>query len=302
MPPPYRDFAIWTLSDLAVRKTEDDGITFTGNHICAQHTLPTRTENESDEQFAARLRLFRSRLPRHSDSSERIALATRALMLAGEKAYIAADIIRVWLKELPAKKKLEFENAGIGYAFRPVVFPIGSTRRNRRTKARKSTLSPEESETETIRVQAAEFIRTHKNFDGLFQRKFDSYWAAHPDAEWYARAEAPTIASVADFEKLTGPFEWVMAMPVPAAAHFFHEQGKFEQALPYYEKSIWAARQAEMHEDFRAFLLNWFADEAERCQNHQPMGPSPDYRGPRVRTPDPPTNGSITFASEPAVQ
>src|ERR1700735_3594415 len=127
MPLPHREFATWILSDLAIRKSEDDRITFTGNHVCAQHRLPLRLEGETDEQFATRVHSFRARLPRHSDSSERIALATRALVLDGEKAYIAADIIRQYLKELPAKKKLEYENAGIGYSFRPFVFPIGLT-------------------------------------------------------------------------------------------------------------------------------------------------------------------------------
>jgi hypothetical protein len=292
---PYRKYAIWTLSDRAIRTSDGDRITFTGNHICAQYQLPVRFEGETDEQFATRLRVFRSGLPRHSDSSERLALATRALVLDGEKAYIAADIIREWLKELPAKKKLEYDNAGIGYSFRPFAFPIGSTQRNRRTKATKITLSAEERETETIRVQASEFIRTHENFDALFQRKFNSYWAAHPDAEWYARAEAPTIARAAAFEEQSGPFEWIAAMPVPAAAQFFHEQGKFEQALPYYEKAVRAARNAETHEDFRAFLLNWFAEEAERCQNHEPMGPTPDYSGPWVQVSDTSKSGPTTF-------
>jgi hypothetical protein len=106
---------------------------------------------------------------------------------------------------------------------------------------------------------------------------------------------------VAAFEKQSGPFEWYAAMPGPAAARFFHEQGKFEQAVPYYEKAIRAARQAEMHEDFRAFLLNWLAGEAERCQHRLPMGPDPDYRGPRVQI-STPKSGSTTIAAGLAAQ
>jgi hypothetical protein len=76
---PYRQFAFWTLSDLAIRETESDRITLRGNHISAQYALPTRSQEETAEQFAVRVRKFRRDLPRHSDSSERFALAMKPL-------------------------------------------------------------------------------------------------------------------------------------------------------------------------------------------------------------------------------
>jgi hypothetical protein len=280
---PYREFAYWTLNDLAIRKTESDRITFTGTHVCAQHVLPRRLEDETDSQFTARVRNFSAGLPRHSDFSERIARATKALTLDGEKAYIAADIIRQWLKELPAQKKAEYESAGIGHAFMPITAPIGSTRRNRRTKKKKQGVSPEESEAETIRTQASRFIRKNKNFEARFWEAFDLFRQRfYRDEEWYASAEATTIARVESFEKLCEPFDWDSAMPVAAAAQFYHEQRKFEAALLFYRKAIRAADRAIMHEDFRAVVLDWLHAEVERCERSEGMGPTLVYSGPRL--------------------
>jgi tetratricopeptide (TPR) repeat protein len=280
----YREFAHWILNDLAIRKTENDRITFTGNHVCAQYLLPRRSKDDSDSQFAAKVREFRARLPRGSDFSERIAFATRALILDGEKAYIAADIIRQWLKQLPAEKKAEYDRAGIGHAFRPIDGPIGSTCRNRRTKEKKKQgVSTEESEAETIRTQASRFIRKHKNFEVRFQEALDSFRERfYRDEELYASVEASKIARVEAFETLSGPFDWFAAMPVAAAAQFYHEQGKFEQALFYYGKAIRAAGQAIMDEHFRGFVLHWLKVEVERCKRLEPMIPIPGYSGPRL--------------------
>src|SRR5258706_4037619 len=134
---PYRQFAIWTLSDLATMQTENDGITLRGNHISAQYALPTRSQEETAEQFAVRVRKFRKDLPRHSDSSERLALALKAFMLDGEKSFAAAHSILKILRKVPAEEKAKYERQGIGYAFRSIDTRIGSTRRNHRTKRKK---------------------------------------------------------------------------------------------------------------------------------------------------------------------
>lgn len=155
----YKEFAKWTLSDLAIRETQNDRITFRGNHISAQYPLPVRSQGETAEQFAARLTKFRNNLPRHSDSSERLAVAVKALMLDGEKSYAAADWVREMLRDAPAEKKAEYEMKGIGYAFRPIDTPIGSTRRNHRIKQKTMDITLEERQAHTIRTQASRFIR-----------------------------------------------------------------------------------------------------------------------------------------------
>jgi T5orf172 domain len=185
MPLSYRQFAIWILSDLAIRKAEPDRITFTGNRVCSQHLLPTRLEKETATQFAIRLQEFRKGLPRYSDASERLALAVKAFMLDGEKSFAAAQSVLRILGKMPAEKRAEYERQGIGYAFRPIEMLIGRTRRNRRTRKKKHDKTPEESQADTIRAQASRFIHNRKDFEALFQRRLGSFrYECCRDAEW----------------------------------------------------------------------------------------------------------------------
>ena len=280
---PLRDFAIWMLSDLAIRENVDDRITFTGNHICAQHLLPIRSLEETDEQFAARRLKFQKSLPRRSDFSKRLAFALRAFMLDGEKSEYAAYCILVNLRDIPARKKAEYERAGIGYAFRPIDPPIGSTRRNHRTKTKKRGISAEERQVHAIRTQACRYIRKDKNFDAHFSEELASFQERFcRDEEWYVSAEKCRTARVEAFEKLDEPFDWYSAMPVAAAAQLYHEQRKVSLALLYYRKAIRAARRAEMNERFRAFVIYWLRLEIKLCEHFAGMLLIPGYKGPRL--------------------
>jgi tetratricopeptide (TPR) repeat protein len=280
---PCREFAIWTLSDLAIRESEDDRITFRGNHISGQYVLPVRSQEETAEQFAVRISKFQKSLPRHSDLSERLALAVKAFMLDGEKSFAAADLVREILSKAPAEKKAEYERLGIGYAFRPIDAPIGTTRRNHRTRRKKRGISPAERQAHTIRTQASRFIRQHKNFDVLLQSRLGSFrqqcWR---DATWYESAEKFSASRVKAFEKCDEPFGWFNAMPLSAAAYLYHEQGKFALALLHYRKAIHAARRAVMHEDLRAFVIRWLRLGMKLCKHSARMIPMPPYSGPWV--------------------
>jgi hypothetical protein len=271
---PYREFASWTLSDLALREPK-------GNHIFAQHPLPTRTPAETAERFAARLRKFRNNLPRRSDLSERLALAVTALVRDGEKTFAAADRVREILRKAPSEKKAEYDRDGIGYAFRPIDTLIGTSRRNRRTKRKKRGISPEEREAETIRTQVSRFIHKHKNFEFLFQTQLGTFRnQCCRDAEWYSSAEKSVASMVEAFEKFGEPFAWINATPLISAANLYHEQSKYEPALVYYRKAINAARRAVMHEDFRAFVIQWLRLGVKLCKHSARMIPMPPYRGP----------------------
>jgi hypothetical protein len=278
---PYREFGTSVLSDLAIRETENDRITFRGNHVSAQHPFPARLQGETDKEFAARLAKFRTTLPRHSDFSERLALAVKAFMLAGEKSFAAADLVREILRKAPAEMKDQYEKRGIGHAFRPIDAPIGTTRRNRRTKRKKRGISREERQAESIRAQASRFVHDHKNFEDLLQTRLGSFrYQCCRDADWFASVEPSYIARVEAFEQRREPFDWYTAMPVAVAARFYHEQRKFPQALLYYRKAMDAARRAVMHEDLRAFVLRWLELEVNRCELSEEMIPMPPYRGP----------------------
>jgi tetratricopeptide (TPR) repeat protein len=282
MPPPYREFATWTLHDLAIRKRQGDRIIFEGNHVSAQHPVPGLFADETPEQFAARTRTFWKLLPRHSDLSERLALAFEALRHVGEKKAAAYDILEI-LRGAPAGKRAWFESQGIGYAYKPIDSALGTTRRGHRTKRKKRGICVEARQAETIRVQASEFIRKHKNFDALFQNRLEffrsSLWR---DTEWYEETEESYLAQVAAFEELSEPFEWWSAMILPALAYLYHAQRKFAQALVYYRKAIGAARRAIMDEDFRYFIVYWMRLETKLCLRSARLVELPPYDGPRI--------------------
>jgi hypothetical protein len=281
----YREFAKWMLHDLAIREAVSDRITFRGNHVSTQYPLPVRLQGETAEQFATRLSRFRKSLPRHSDSSERLAIAMKALMLAGEKSFAAADLVREILSYAPAEKKAEYESQGIGYAFRPIDPPIGTTRRSYRRSIKKAGSSREVRQAESIRAQASRFIGRHPNFEALFQSRLGSFrQQCGRDAEWYAAAETSAAARIEAFEKRGEPFEWFAAMPLVAAAYLYHEQGKFTPALVHYRKAIQAASRAVMNEDLRAFVLHWLRVGEERCERSEGMIPMPPYQGLWVPT------------------
>jgi hypothetical protein len=285
MPLSYRQFAIWVLSDLAVRKAEHDRVTFTGNHVCSQRLLPTRLEGETAKQFAVRLQEFRKGLQRYSDASERLALAVKAFMLDGEKSFAAAHSVMEILRKVPAEQKAEYERQGIGYAFRPIEMLIGKTRRNRRTKKKKHDKTPEELQAETIRTQASRFIHNHKDFDALFQRRLGSFrYECCRDAEWFDSVEASYAARVEAFEQISGHFDWFRVMPLAVSAQFYHEQRKYAPALLHYRKAIRAARRAVMHENLRVFVIPWLRRGVKLCNHSARMMPMPLYSGPWLPT------------------
>jgi hypothetical protein len=92
---PYREFGTWVLSDLAERSATEhsDRVIFRGNHISHHFMLPVETEMETAEEYSTRLEQFRKRLPRGSDLSRRLALATEAFVRAGEKDWSAANLV-----------------------------------------------------------------------------------------------------------------------------------------------------------------------------------------------------------------
>jgi hypothetical protein len=286
MAPPYREFATWTMSDLAFRETEHDRITFRGNHISHQYVFPIRCQGETPGQFAIRMREFRKNIPRYSDLSERLALAMRALVLAGEKTENAAHDILEILRRAPVEKREEYAMHGIEYAFRPIDAPIGSTRRGHRTKRKKLGITSDERQANSIRAQARRYMRTHDNFKVYFKQRFESFRQQFrqqlQDVEWYAAAEKDYVAMVEEFERRSEPFDWFIATPVAVAAQLFHEQRKCGQALLYYRKAIGAARRAVMDEGLRAFLLHWFRVEVKLCKHSAGIAPIPPYFGPRL--------------------
>ena len=87
---------------------------------------------------------------------------------------------------------------------------------------------------------------------------------------------------MAAFEEIRGPFQWWSAMILPAVAHLYHEQRKFDQALVYYRKAIGAARRSIMHEDLRYVVVYWMRLGIKLCLRSARVVEAPPYAGPRV--------------------
>jgi hypothetical protein len=278
---PYSEFGRWILNDLATRTTENGIVIFAGNHICIRNSPPTRAEGETNEQFAFQMDQFRKNLRRGSDASERLALAAKAFMLAGETNWFAAahSVLKL-VRSLPSEKKAEYESQGIGYAFRPIDMPVGTTRRNRRTKEKKQNKTVEELQADSIRAQVSRFINNHPDFERLFERHFGEFRFRFCREAWFASVEASYMARIESFERSSEPFDWYSAMPLAVCAQFYHEQRRYTPALLHYRKAIRAARRAVMHEDLRAFVLQWLRRGVKLCNHSTKMIPMPPYSGP----------------------
>jgi hypothetical protein len=277
----YRELATWTLRDLAKRKRLDDRVTLEGKHVSAQFLRPVRLADERAEQFAVRTRNFWKSLPRQSDRSERLALACEAFHRAGEKTYSAAYHVLEILRVAPTRKRGEHNRLGIGCAYKPIKFALGTTRRGHRRKRKKRGVTNAERQAESIRAQASRFIRRHKNFEALFLARLGSFkYTFWRDSQWYADAEKSYLARVAAFEMCSEPFEWWSAMPLPAAAYFYHEQRKFGQAVVHYRKAIGAARRANMHQGLRSFVIRWMRLGIKLCLRSAKVVQMPPYAGP----------------------
>ncbi len=281
MPLPYRNFATWTLQDLALRRRTRNAIIFEGNHSSAHFPLPVREEGESLSRFRLRRRTFLDELPRESDFSERLALAFRALCLSGLKQYSAADDILAILLAAPAEKKAGYEASGIGYAYKPIDSNRGSTKRGWRRKRKKRGVSMAERQADAIRSQANRFIRSHNDFDGLFHRKLEYFrFRLYRDSEWHAENESHYLGMVQTVEQTSDALDWSTVGWVIETAYFFHEQERYVEAFVHYLKSIRATKRAEIHEDLRLFVVYWMFVGAKACCRSLPIQRMPSYDGP----------------------
>lgn len=59
----------------------------------------------------------------------------------------------------------------------------------------------------------------------------------------------------------------------------YHEQGKFELAIPEYEKAISRWTGARIVEELRTLMVGWIGNEIDGCRNGMPPDPLPAYSG-----------------------
>ena len=249
MPLPYREFAVWLLSDLSERTETEytDRITFSGNHISEQWVRPVKLANETAQQFAVRLKQFHKLIPRLSDLSERMALAVEAFVRAGETKWSAASLVRDQLERVPelsARQQLHWAKRRVSH--KQIKPAIGTTRRGHRSKSKKAGIPAYYRKVETVRTQASRFRRKCANFERLFESKFETYRFQFCPDDWYAEAEPVYLQRLADCEQTYGSEPGhpmtplsdgrdasnVVVSNVLGLAWFYLQLGKYDQAEP----------------------------------------------------------------------
>ncbi|MGA2648283.1 MAG: tetratricopeptide repeat protein [Candidatus Sulfotelmatobacter sp.] len=238
---PYREFAAYKLDDLAERTVTEhkDRITFSANHLSIQWPLPVRWKGEPEQQFAARLRDFRKQLPRQSDFSRRLALATEAFVRSGVTFTNAARLVHAELRKVPwlsGQQQARWSKLGIPHKRIPVK--IGATRRWHRKKRKGKHCLSHDPEVETIRVQAASFKRDCVGFAQLFDFEFAMFRELFRDPDWYCEAERGCRDWMLRAEKQLGPCHQQTAEATLQLAELLHEQKKFSEAEELYDLAL----------------------------------------------------------------
>jgi tetratricopeptide (TPR) repeat protein len=280
---PYREFACYIVRDLAVRtKTKRGGdFVFSGNHSSPYRLV--RFENESKEQFTARLKQFRAQfqktIPRGSDSRKRLALAMEALIRLGwDSVAASAEVLEALDKarEETEKRRLDLEKRGIPY--KRVEFNIGLTNRGRKKKRPGSESSkhaddPNYRKAETIRAEYFHFKRTFEGFEKLFESEFGWYRFMYcRNAEWFAEAEPAyrQLIITCEKDKKVGPTHSVTATHSLTLARALHEQGRFEEAEMEYQRALDRWRSVnDVPPDDREFMINSIFDDLAKCKNRE---------------------------------
>lgn len=208
MDQPYSEFARYVLRDLCVRAEVSFGnVIFTGNHMSRQFAKPVRSETESAELFETRCKKWKKRIPRASDFSYRLALATEALRRSGNIDYASASIILGILRDsqdLSATVRTEYAARGICY--QRIAFPPGSTRRGNRIKPKKSEIL-DVALAESLRTQASRFKKEHPEFAVKFENEF------HGFCESYSEVRSLELHNSVQFDMTNLPDDWIEVTP-----------------------------------------------------------------------------------------
>jgi hypothetical protein len=272
---PLLDFASYIVRDLAVRTKAKRGgnVVFSSNHSSPQYILPARAQNETEQEFAARLKQFRTRIPRGSDQKLRLALAMEACTRAGMGLFAAASYTLEALRraeEISGARQLEFEKLGV-LSYKRIEPRIGATQRGRRKKRKKRGYHPEYRQIETIRTEVSRFRRTFDGFEKKFESEFGLYrFQYHRDAEWFAEVEPFQRQLISRCERELGPTHELTASHALTMARMLHEQGKFEDAEIEYRSALdrWRSVSGAPPGD-PEFVINSILEDVTKCKNRQ---------------------------------
>ena len=271
---PFRKFACYILRDLSqrVKTTDNDRATLNGNQISRQFVWPVRGERETQEKFTARMAKFRSDVPRGADQAYRLALAHEAFVRAGDNAFGAAVGVQEELKRLPglsARDQVRWAKLGISH--KPLRPKIGTTRRGRRTKRKKTGYPAYDRQVEMIRSEVSRYKRKHADFDQAFVKEFVLYRSTFcRDSELCAAEEAMYRDLLARCETGLSPCHQLTATYTINLARVLHEQGKFDESIPVYWLGLARSWAADLAPHYRESVTCSILSDIENCQNRQP--------------------------------
>jgi len=111
------------------------------------------------------------------------------------------------------------------------------------------------------------------------------------NATWYEHTERAYQERivVAERELGTGPDQHFVGMALINLARLYHEQRKFVEAIPVYERATFCYKAARITVELRVLMVDWIAGEIERCRQAAVPGPFPVYSGPWVPKPTEPS-------------
>lgn len=229
-------FATWILRRIVTRvrvKGTQDAV-FRGNYCAITYARPVKAENEDSDTYLDRVRRWRSRLPRQTNTAQAVAFAREALLRD------QADCVKASARLLEAVRDVSPQlrppmTRGIPWIV--VRLPFGHSKRGRRGKRKRTGYTSEDRINETLRAEAARYKREHSEF----QKLFESQWAIFKsevqppdlDAQLLARLERVRLC-----ERDLGVDSLFTISAILALADTYYRLGKYWEAIPLLQRCL----------------------------------------------------------------
>jgi len=295
------------LMDLALRGAQEptDRIVFSGNHISRSFIRPMKDEQETGEAFARRLKEFHDHLPRKSDQSFRLALASEAFVRAGMTKTAAAALVWKELQRAPGRSallqrriaaRLEMRPDDASSIIREIQFSIGATKRGQRTSRKKRGIEPEDRIVNTVRTEVSRYRREHDDFNYRFEAEFASFLEKLYDytscgetevtrelrsirdalrqTTWYRGLEDSyrKRLSCLESDRDLGQYDHSTAAATAVLARHLHDQRRWDEAAQLYVLALerWG-RATPVTEARRQTAIRLLNEELARCGTRRPL-------------------------------
>ena len=299
----YKQFIIYTLSDMAERRTQSGivlkrgerrreliaglsrRVFIAGNDVCYQGR---ETLRGSDASLRLTLAVTAAELLERDAGKGRGANWTACLYVANALMASPCQRLRERFHQVRVAKQDREELkmrpntnvAGRDPRFQELDALIDADKASRSAPLRKLAA--------VVRNDVGRFRRRNPDWRQKFEIHLGWFRSTHREPDWYGEQIAYWDKWLADFERRTEPFEWWGAMPLAHLAQLTHEHGAFKRAAGYYRKAISAAERAVItiaflsayacgvkdsigEDEFRITLIRYFERQIDACEKR--LGP-----------------------------